>query len=247
MPTEIEKIQGHASHLLDSFINLRQKYAMLKPMLHNKSVVETKGSKQFYMGFNIIKNTLFLSCAQDIANICSDKYPNSLSIKNLISKLENEALRNELKDIHSIPSKPINDDEDPQIIEIIKQMLVNERIELREQFDKNYLELQTLWIELSTSAALEAFTKIRKKVAAHTDVIYTDNEYKLLDIKSLNLKWEDIPSTISAMQKIVNLLNLIIRNAGYAWEYLDELLDKKVNDYWEITPTSQQPLAAPSA
>ena len=238
MPTEIEKIQGHTSHLLDGFINLRNKYAILKPMLHNKSVVETKGSKQFYTGFNIIKNTLFLSCAQDIANLCSDKYITSPSIKNIISKLENEKLRNELKELYSIPSRPINEDEDPQIIKIIEQMLTNEQIELREKFEKSYLELQTLWIELSTSPALEAFTKIRKKIAAHTDVIYVDNEYRLLDIKSLNLKWEDIPSTINTMQKVINLLNLIVRNAGYAWEYLDELLEKKVNDYWEISPAS---------
>lgn len=237
MPTEIEEIQGHTSHLLDGFINLRNKYAMLKPMLHNKSVVETKGSKQFYTGFIIIKNTLFLSCAQDIANICSDKYRTSLSIKNIISKLGNDELRNELKELNCIPNRPINDDNDPQVIEIIEKMVANEQIELQDKFEKNYLELHTLWTGLSTSPALEAFIKIRKKIAAHTDVTYINNEYRLLDIESLNLKWEDIPTTINAMQEIINLLNMTIRNSGYAWEYLDELLDKKVNDYWEITST----------
>jgi hypothetical protein len=46
MPTQIEKLQAHTEHLLDGFITLRERYAMLRPMLHDKKVVKNKGSKK---------------------------------------------------------------------------------------------------------------------------------------------------------------------------------------------------------
>lgn len=38
MPTQIQKIEAHASHLLDAFITLRERYALLDPMLFDPDV-----------------------------------------------------------------------------------------------------------------------------------------------------------------------------------------------------------------
>ena len=239
MPTQIVKLQAHTEHLLDGFITLRERYAMLRPMLHNKDVVKNKGSKKQSHGFIIIRNTLFLSCCQLIANLCFDRDDKCSSITQIIAKLESEALRNQLKEIYALPQPIISDNQDPDILEMWKRIEAEDQIKHRVEFDEHYNELLRLWSRLKSSQSALSLEKIRNKVAAHTDISLISNQYKLFDVSSLNLKWDDIKKTISDIQEIIDLIYLIIRNSGYHWESLDEILDKTVSDYWEISPIAK--------
>ena len=116
-----------------------------------------------------------------------------------------------------------------------KRIEAEDQIKHRVEFDVFYSELLQLWSNLKVSKSAHSLAKIRNSSAAHYGVELVDGEYKLFDISSLNLKWDDILDTISAMQKIIGLINLIVRNAGYSWETLDEILSKTTNDYWEIS------------
>ena len=69
MPSQVEKLRAHASHLLDAFPHLRERYAMLDPMLFVEDVPKTRGSGKQRRGFMILRHSLFLSCAQDIAKL----------------------------------------------------------------------------------------------------------------------------------------------------------------------------------
>jgi AbiU2 len=234
---QINKLQAHAEHLLDGFITLRERYAILRPMLHNKDVVENKGSKKQYAGFIIIRNTLFLSCCQLIANLCfdNDKDNKCPSINQIVQRLENEVLRKQLREIYALPSIIASDETDPQIIEMWKRIEAEDQIKHRNEFDGFYDELLVLWSQLKTSKSAQSLETIRNKVAAHTDINYINGEYKLFDISFLDLKWDDILDTISAMQKIIDIINIIVRNISYSWESLDEILSKTANDYWQIS------------
>jgi len=238
MPTEIKKLQAHAEHLLDGFITLRQRYAMLRPMLHDKDVVKNKGSKKQYRGFIIIRNTLFLSCCQAIANLSFDKQNKCPSIIQTMALLENNIFRNMLKEKYSAWTTPVigGHEHDPEVIKFLKHMEEDEKIERRAEFDKYYQELLALWASFSASKSTQSLGKIRNKVAAHTDISLIDGEFKLFDVSSLNLKWDDIKETISDMQKIIDLINLLVRNSGYDWESLDKILNRTVADYWDISP-----------
>ncbi len=188
MPSDIEKLEAHAEHLLDGFITLRERYAILRPMLHDKDVVKNKGSKKQYRGFIIIRNVLFLSCCQAIANLCFDKDVRCPSISQTISKLENNTLRGKLKKKYSEWTVPSIGEHEPEIIELLRLMEENERLEREVIFDEKYNELLALWTSFSTSKSLQSLEKIRNKVAAHTDISLIDGKYKLFDISSLDLK-----------------------------------------------------------
>ena len=71
MPTQIERLEAHAAHLLDAFIQLRERYALLEPMLFGETVSKGGSGKQG-RGFSILKHSLFLSCSQDIAKLTLD-------------------------------------------------------------------------------------------------------------------------------------------------------------------------------
>lgn len=239
MSSDVEKLEAHAEHLLDGFITLRERYAMLRPMLHDKDVVKNKGSKKQYRGFIIIRNALFLSCCQAIANLCFDKDLRCPSIYQTIVKLENNTLRDKFKKKYSDWTVPIIGEHEPEVLEILKLVEENEKIERAVAFDSHFQKLLMLWAAFSTSKSAHSLEKIRNKVAAHTDISLIDGNYKLFDISSLDLKWDDIKETITNMQAIIDLINLVVRNSGYHWESLDEILCETVNDYWGITPANE--------
>lgn len=60
MPTQLEKLEAHASHMFDAFIKLRQRYSIFEPLLFDKTVVTTLGSGKRAVGFSILKDSLSL-------------------------------------------------------------------------------------------------------------------------------------------------------------------------------------------
>lgn len=114
MPTQIEKMEAHAGHLLDVFIGLRERYALLHPMLFDQGTIGARGSGEQSRGFGILRRSLFLSCAQDIAKLSLDADERAPSILKIINALEDESLRRELEDRYArwvLP--PIEDEADP--------------------------------------------------------------------------------------------------------------------------------------
>lgn len=156
MPTPIEKAQAHASHLLDAFIELRQRYALLEPMLFSEVVTKERGSGKQAHGFKILKHSLFLSCSQDIAKLTMDKDKRAASLFNLIRVLTNEIHRNELKNIYSnLNIANATKYSEPDIIASILHMNEQEKYERMNEFDKLYCEAILIWEKLSISPVLK--------------------------------------------------------------------------------------------
>lgn len=235
MPTQTEKLEAHASHLLDAFIQLRQRYAILDPMLFDKTVVETNGSGQKARGFSVLKHSLFLSCAQDIAKLTLDDDSRTPSLSNHIQALTDEALRHTLRERFAIWKILLAEDEtDPEILEALRRMELREEAQRRTQFDELYCEATALWADLSTSQTIKSFKTIRDKVSAHTEVRLVADKYQFVDIGTLGIKWGDIKATVGQMQRLVEIIGLLIRNAGFAWDSLDDQLTRASEGFWSV-------------
>lgn len=233
MPTQIEKLEAHARHLLDAFIGLRERYEMLQPMLFNEQVPKQHGSGKQARGFLILRHSLFLSCAQDIAKLSLDDDKRTPSLLNLMSALNDTNLRNSFREKFAIWHSPsIETETDPEIVEALKRMDLREEGERRAQFDELFIQASNEWTALSANAFLHGFCTIRDKVSAHTEVQYVVDKYQFVDISSLGIKWSDMRKAIESMQSIVELLGILIRNAGFAWDMLDEQLSKASNAFW---------------
>jgi hypothetical protein len=236
MPTQIEKLQAHAAHLLDAFIQLRERYALLEPMLFNDEVTKERGSGEQARGFRILKHSLFLSCSQDIAKLSLDEDPRTPSLKNLVRALSDETLCAELKKKFTSWKVPLAEEEkEPEIIEALRRMALREEAERQEQFDGLYSEAMELWSKLCTSDVIKGFRTIRDKVSAHTEVHFVADKYQFVDIGTLGIKWGDLRSIINEMQRLVELMGMLIRNSGFAWEMLDDQLSKAGQEFWGAT------------
>ena len=87
MRERVQKLKAHTEQLLDLFLELKENYAFLEPMLFDRDVVSTYGSGDKARGFNAIKFSLFYTCAQDLAKLAFDRYPQTPSIAKLVQAL----------------------------------------------------------------------------------------------------------------------------------------------------------------
>lgn len=233
MPTQIDKLQAHAAHLLDAFISLKQRYAMLHPMLFDRTVVTEYGSSSRARGFQTLRHSLFLSCAQDIAKLSLDNDDRTPSIRKLQSALTKPDVVGVMREAFAswvVPS--VEEETDPEIREALRRMELREQAARREQFEEILKRTQAVWSDLEADPSLKAFHTIRDKVSAHTEVHLVADKYKFVDIAELGIKWGDLKRVIDSMQAIVEDLGLLIRNAGFAWDSLESQLGKASSDFW---------------
>ena len=234
MPSQLEKQQAHASHLLDAFLALRERYAILDPMLFHEQVPKTRGSGKQYRGFMILRLSLFLSCVQDIAKLSLDDDQRTPSLRNLVTALDDPNLVGVLREQFAMWHSPLIEEEtDPEIIEALRRMDIREEAERRAQFDEILSVTRTKWAELSGSAFMNSFLTIRDKVTAHTEVQFVVDKYQFVDLGALGAKWSDVKKAIEMMQTLIENLGLLIRNTGFAWEMLDEQLSKASHAFWQ--------------
>ena len=202
-------------------------------MLFDEGVVSRHGAKDRARGFHILMHSLFLSCAQDIAKLSMDADKRTPSIRNLVQALTKDGLRSEFRTRYSKWAiSPIVGETDLEIIAALKKMQVKDQLERDQRFDELYCEMMDLWGQLSSSPTMNAFLTIRNKVSAHSEVQYSADKYTFVDISQLGLQWGDIKKAVETMQRLVELIGLMVRNAGFAWEMLDEQLSTASIQFW---------------
>lgn len=209
-------------------------------MLFNESVAKVRGSGRQARGFGVLKNSLFLSCAQDIAKLTLDDDERTPSLANVIRALSDDNLRALLKEQFALRKTPLaQTEDDPEILEALRQWELSEEVGRREQFDALCREATHLWAKLSTSDLIKGFRTIRDKVTAHTEVRFVADKYQFVDVGTLGIKWGDLRTVIGEMQRLVELLGQLVRCAGFAWEALDAQLTKAAQEFW-LTPDMAQ-------
>lgn len=237
MKNKIKKLEDHTNHLLDGVIVLKEKYAIFEPLIFNKNVIAAYGHKERNQGFGIIKNTLLFSCIQDIAKFCmdSDKDKRTPSIKSLTKELTDAQLIAYFRENYAIrPMIYSEDEKDPLVQEALRSIADHENIKRGNEFDHHLKNLKSISDKLFDSKLMNSFQIIRDKVTAHTESRLVNNEYKVVDINTLGIKWKDIKLIIEEMQKATDLINFIIRRAGYDWDNLEKQLATASTNFWRV-------------
>ena len=233
MPTQLERTEALAAHLLDEFLSLRQRYALLEPMLYDRDVISRRGAGKQARGFAALKHSLFLSCVQEIAKLATDRDSRAPSVVNIVVQLAESSLLGTLRTRYSewvVPS--IEDEDDPLIVEALRRIELREQAERLTQFEDHVRELLALESALAASPAITAFRTVRDKLTAHTEVRFVADKYQLVDIATLGVKWGDIKTTLAELQRAVELIGFVVRNAGFAWDALETQLEGTAHGFW---------------
>lgn len=228
MKEKINKLEGHIEGLLDCFIALKIKYSFLHPMLFEENVCKIFGAGNKAYGYETIKYALFYDCIQDIVKLSFDKDTRTPSLNNIIESLNKNATIRLLKNNFSEPTYIKNLEQ-----EDLARIQSNEKSIKEKTFETNVKTLLNKWEDYNSEAYVQGFKTIRNKLKAHLELKLVDGEYKQIDVSNQNLKWDDPSRAITAIQEIISILNILIRNSHYAFEMLDDQLKDKVKEFWK--------------
>ncbi|MSM39510.1 MAG: hypothetical protein GJT30_07810 [Geobacter sp.] len=243
MNKQILKLQSHTDHLLSCLLGLKEKFAFLRPMLFDEETVQQYGNGDRFRGFESIKYSLFYGCAQDLARMTLDTTERTPSIAGIIASLQaNPHLLRELRIMYSEwgYGVPVNDSGDEEIKAALEQLHEREKEKRRQKFDAMCNELNTAWEAFKAKPSTKAFRIIRDRLTAHLELRRgEDGVYRPIDIATLGLTWGDLGESIRDVDKMVELLNAIVRNAGFVMEEFDEKLDEAVKGFWKTSSPAQ--------
>ena len=90
---QVDKLKARAEHLLDLFIALRERFAMLQPLAFDAELAKTIGSGPSARGHLILRNTLLQGCILDLVKLTLDNDPRTPSVTNVMATLEDSDVR----------------------------------------------------------------------------------------------------------------------------------------------------------
>jgi len=232
---DTSKIQGHASSLHDLYLRLAEKNALLQKLVFDHSVVTHLSGKRSGHGVATLQNTLYLSCAQDIAKIAFDQGRHAPSLVNIIRTLEDERTKRQLQQNFAVWHQPDyrEYDDDPVIVEALKRIDLRASNERLEQFSQLLTELNFLSARIFVCSTFKAFKTVRDKITAHTEIKLVADRYAPIHLGSLSLKWGDINACVSQLERPVELTGLVVRSCSFAWDSFRAQLEKNVASVWD--------------
>lgn len=215
LPELISKHKAHLSHVTDAYRGLEEKYALLDPMLFDKTLVQKHKNR----GFEVLRQALFFACVVDIVNIVCKKGGNKPpSIEGIASVFCNQEIlksfHDELVNNEAFAGYPWMQEKPSQ------------------SFWKNVGVTKTKIDCLLHSSQMKAFETIRDKRIAHLELKKSGDDYELLDISTLGLQWGDIKIILNEIKIIIGNLNVIM--TGTHISDRDTINQKMRNIFWTI-------------
>lgn len=232
MPSQSEKWAARASHVLDAFVGLKARYAILDPLLFDKDVVQRWGRGHRAEGFHYLANALLHSCILDVSNIALDGDRRTPSIRNLVGALEDQTLVATLRQEYAVWNLVASSDAELDVLPLLQAAERREESERRKQFDQLLDQLRSRWADFTRSPRLTAFLTMRDKLIAHRELAFVDGKYKALDASAMGLKFGDLKSVIGELQAFVDLVTLLFRNASFDFEMLETQVRRYGEHFW---------------
>jgi hypothetical protein len=228
----VEKLVAQAGTLLDHFVGLSAREAMLDPMLDSDAVRDSWGRGDQGTGFTIIRTSLLLSCAMEIVNLTLDRDSRTASIETLIKGLRDDAVRNRLRRMFAVRDIGSLADLPDDVHEAVAETERHGEDRRKREFDELVEQLISGAETLQESDTLENCRTLRNKVIAHAETIYGDSGYAPLDVGALGLTWSDLRTTISELRSLVRLVTIVFRAAAFDFEMLDGQLSEASAAFW---------------
>lgn len=231
-PEQIERLQALAACLLDGFLLLKERYSLLKPMMFDQPTIDRFGSGASTRGFNALRMSLFLSCVQDLAKLTFDDDKRAPSVLNIATALETDSVRSSLREKYGEWRIADVEDNDPEVIEALREIEAREQQSLISEFESHYQELSSVWREVRHSPEFNLFRTARDRITAHTEVRKGVDRYAPVTISSLGLTWGSVGASIDTLQRLVVPIGYVVRNSSFAWDMLEGQHTKMAEGFW---------------
>lgn len=227
----LAKITAHAKYLLDDFIQLRERYELLHPMLFDQEVVNQYHNANQARGFAVLRRSLFLTCCQDIVKLTRDEDERNPSMYRIMEDMASPEIMDELRQRNCDAELWCERQEtDPTLAAIYRAREPDLIAKYRNEFDHKYEKAIAFWPKLKDCPTVKDCMRIRHKITAHTEV--DRKTLKPIDISTLDITYGDLKPTIDDMQTLVEMISQLVRSSSFAWEQLDRLTTTAAYGFW---------------
>jgi HEPN superfamily AbiU2-like protein len=226
----IVELQAHVESLQDSLLRAYEKFLFLRPMIVNEGLNQRISAEGRGVCFQQLRDWLCWDFILELVKICDDSYETTPSIRQLKKALADTETLRALKEKYSRPPALLKG-MDEQTAQYLQKREVQE---LQSAFDDVYARFQKHADELLSSSARAGYRTIRNRLIAHNELLKTDAGYDSFDIKELGLKLGQERKLLEAVRKIVDDLDLLVRNASFDWKSFFQIHEKNVCIFWKI-------------
>jgi len=222
--------------MLTEFLQLKERYALLHPMLFDSRIEFQHQALMKRRGFDTLQRSLFLSCCLDIYKLTLDQ-SSQASMTRCIHDLKNPKL------IPLIRAQYIKDElktctgSDDPIVAPIEQALVPERtIKFGKDFDKRRVEVIAAWKQILHGGTFALCKTVRHDLVAHTHLGRA--AFEPIDIQKLGIDFSELKPAIDLMQGLIEQLGGLIHGTGFAWDQLERTVTGAADDFWGVSGLS---------
>ena len=230
--TRLQKLQGRADQLLSGFIGLRLNYGLLKPILGDLSAgIPHPPPRVHYQGLEAIRTMLFRLCVLDLVKLAWDTGSRTPSLAGLMKALQDQEVVESITEFHGTPrlsEEGVSEGELRHRARIAESNAEVRRSQVRGQL----VELESLWSRFDKAPSKQHFLTMRNKHIAHLEVSFDGTTYAPLDITTLEVRRRDLDTAVTDMERIVWLLNAILRDSDFAMERTAKMFDSGGEQFW---------------
>jgi len=222
--------------LLTEFLQLKERYALLHPMLFDNRVEFQHQVLKKRRGFDTLQRSLFLSCCLDIFKLTLDRSSDACMSKS-ISDLDDGKLNAALKAHYiAVELKTYEDDEDPLVDAIDRSLAADRAVEFGRAYDERREIVIEAWGQVKQGATFAKCHHIRHNLVAHTRL--AGAYFDPIDIRALGIEFNELKQAIDLMQSLIEGLGGLIHSSGFAWERFDQNLTGAADDFWGVSSMS---------
>ena len=222
--------------LLTEFLQLKERYALLHPMLFDSRIELQHQVLRKRRGFDTLQRSLFLSCCLDIYKLTLDQ-PSQASMTRCIHDLKNPKL------IPLIRAQYVKDElktckgsDDPVVVSIEQALVPDRTIKFGQEFDKRRVDVIQAWKKILHGRTFALCKTVRHELVAHTQLGRAALEP--IDIRKLGIAFDELKPAIDLMQELIEQLGGLIHGTGFAWEQLERTVTTAADDFWGVSSMS---------
>ena len=236
MPTRKDKVTAQAAHLLDVYRALKARFALLEPLLVDQDLITRLRTGRRRHGLHILRSALVESCILGMVKIVHDGDARSPSVSGLITALDDDVLRAELREDYAVWNVAPDDIDDPDLRALVLSSEKRDKAARRTQFDGLVVKLHDRAKHFDATTPIEAVRRMQDQLIAHNQISFNGTNYQPLDVARLELKLSDIGAIIGALESIMDAITLIFRNSSFDFTHLQEQLIADRNGFWASSP-----------
>lgn len=222
--------------LLTEFFQLKERYALLHPMLFDNRVEFQHDVLKRRRGFNTLQRSLFLSCCLDIYKLTVDK-SGQVCIAKCIADLDDGKLTRALRAHYvKVELEAYEGADDPVIAALDRSFAPDRAIKFGLDFDERRERMIEAWKLVKDELTFAKCCTVRNNLVAHTEL--AGAYFDPIDIRELGIDFNELKPAIDLMQELIEQLGGLIHNSGFAWEQLERIVTSAADDFWGVSDMS---------